>query len=212
MKIPEFLQVSEKVREILYGDNVCCREHETLYYDEYLLDNPQNETALDKIVSSKGIQLVVAQPGAGKSVSLLKSLNKLVDADDSYFVVAVFPTRGLGEQMAFEDGVDQLLGGDEEETFNLYKTFCSTGSTKPEKIRGRLAVMVRSFCTYHEIEIPEELKEMVEEVEEGIRASEEIENPETIEEEQTPLVEEENPVSDEGVVEPEEQSSDNAEE
>ena len=42
-----------------------------------------------------------------------------------------------------------------------YKTFCSTGSTKLEKVQGRLAVMTKSFCKYHEIEIPEELKDMV---------------------------------------------------
>ena len=52
--------------------------------------------------------------------------------------------------------------------FEDYKLFCSTGSTKLEKVNGRLSIMVRSFSDYHEIEIPEELKDMVAEVEEKI--------------------------------------------
>ena len=52
--------------------------------------------------------------------------------------------------------------------FEDYKLFCSTGSTKLEKVNGRLSVMVRSFSDYHKIEIPEELKDMVAEVEEKI--------------------------------------------
>lgn len=56
----------------------------------------------------------------------------------------------------------------EDELLEDYKLFCSTGSTKLEKIRGRLAVMVKSFCAYHEIEIPEELKNVVAEIEEKI--------------------------------------------
>ena len=57
---------------------------------------------------------------------------------------------------------------EEDSLFEDYKLFCSTGSTKLEKVNGRLAVMVKSFCLYHEIELPEELKDMVAEVEEKI--------------------------------------------
>lgn len=62
---------------------------------------------------------------------------------------------------------------EEDELMEVYKTFCSSGSTKLEKIKGRLAVMVRSFCLYHEIDIPEELKSMVAEVEEKLAVKEE---------------------------------------
>ena len=54
---------------------------------------------------------------------------------------------------------------EEDSLFEDYKLFCSTGSTKLEKVNGRLAVMVKSFCAYHEVEIPEELKDLVVEVE-----------------------------------------------
>lgn len=66
---------------------------------------------------------------------------------------------------------------EEDELMEDYKTFCSTGSTKLEKVQGRLAIMTKSFCKYHEIEIPEELKDMVADVEEKLaakKASEEM--------------------------------------
>ena len=64
---------------------------------------------------------------------------------------------------------------EEDELMEDYKTFCSTGSTKLEKVQGRLAVMTKSFCKYHEIEIPEELKDMVADVEEKPAAKKESE-------------------------------------
>lgn len=64
---------------------------------------------------------------------------------------------------------------EEDELMEDYKTFCSTGSTKLEKVQGRLAVMTKSFCKYHEIEIPEELKDMVANVEEKLAAKKESE-------------------------------------
>ena len=48
---------------------------------------------------------------------------------------------------------------------------------KHKQRQGRLAVMTKSFCKYHEIEIPEELKDMVADVEEKLaakKASEEM--------------------------------------
>lgn len=63
----------------------------------------------------------------------------------------------------------------EDALMEEYKTFCSSGSTKIEKIKGRLAVMTKSFCLYHEIEIPEELKDMVADVEEKLAAKKESE-------------------------------------
>lgn len=55
---------------------------------------------------------------------------------------------------------------EEDELMEVYKTFCSRDLTEFEKIKGRLAVMIKSFCLYHELDIPEELKNMVIEVEE----------------------------------------------
>mgnify|MGYP000885444844 CR=1 FL=1 len=63
----------------------------------------------------------------------------------------------------------------EDELMEVYKTFCSSGSTKLEKIKGRMAVMTESFCNYLELEIPEELKDLVDEVKEKLAAKEESE-------------------------------------
>lgn len=62
---------------------------------------------------------------------------------------------------------------EEDELMEVYKTFCSSGSTKLEKVNGRLAIMVKSFCIYNEIEIPEELADLVAEVEEKLASKEE---------------------------------------
>lgn len=77
---------------------------------------------------------------------------------------------------------------EEDELFEVYKTFCSSGSTKIEKIKGRLAIMTKSFCSYHEIDIPEELKDMVTEVEEKLAVKEE--NEEAVPDEMDSLSEE----------------------
>lgn len=57
---------------------------------------------------------------------------------------------------------------EEDSLFEDYKLFCSTGSTKLEKVNGRLAVMAKSFASYHEVEVPEELKDMLAETEEKV--------------------------------------------
>lgn len=97
---------------------------------------------------------------------------------------------------------------EEDELMEVYKTFCSTGSTKLEKIKGRLAVMVKSFCMYHEIDIPEELKSMMAEVEEKLAVKEENQEEEALEtgeshteEKEDTFVEETEDASDESLTE-----------
>lgn len=58
----------------------------------------------------------------------------------------------------------------EDQRMDNYKMFCSANATKPESIEGRLAVMTKSFCVYHGIEIPEELRGIVANVEEKLVA------------------------------------------
>ncbi len=71
---------------------------------------------------------------------------------------------------------------EEDPLFEDYKLFCSTGSTKLEKVNGRLAVMVKSFCAYQEVDLPEELKDLVAEIEEKIALiKEEREESESVE-------------------------------
>ena len=80
---------------------------------------------------------------------------------------------------------------EEDALFEIYKTFCSSGSTKLEKIKGRLAIMTKSFCTYFELDYPEELVDMIAEVEEKLAAKEKKAEDEVLEDEVTPSEEKE---------------------
>lgn len=75
---------------------------------------------------------------------------------------------------------------EEDALFEVYKTFCSSGSTKLEKIKGRLAIMTKSFCKYFEVALPEELTDMIAEVEEKLAAKEENAEDEVLEDGVTP--------------------------
>jgi hypothetical protein len=72
---------------------------------------------------------------------------------------------------------------EEDPLFEDYKKFCSSGSTKLEKLNGRLAVMAKSFARYSETEIPEELIEKVKalEKEDVEKEDTEVENKESLE-------------------------------
>ena len=79
---------------------------------------------------------------------------------------------------------------EEDALYEDYKLFCSSGSTKQEKIKGRLAVLIKSLCAYHEVDIPEELKCLVEEVTDKIAALKEDQNEEPLTDEADPVDEE----------------------
>lgn len=100
---------------------------------------------------------------------------------------------------------------EEDERMEVYKTFCSSGSTKLEKIKGRLVIMTQSFCDYMEVEMPKELEVWNQEVEDILKAREDILQ-ETIEEipmeevqkeEETPMEEEATPLKEEAIMEEE---------
>ncbi|WP_300792116.1 hypothetical protein [uncultured Acetatifactor sp.] len=57
---------------------------------------------------------------------------------------------------------------EEDALFDDYRLFCDMGSTKLEKVNGRLAVMAKCFADYQKIEVSEGLKDMVAEAEEKI--------------------------------------------
>ena len=55
--------------------------------------------------------------------------------------------------------------------YENYRWFCDSGSAELEKGNERLAVMAQSFCNYHKLEIPEELKALVTEAADHISDS-----------------------------------------
>ena len=97
---------------------------------------------------------------------------------------------------------------EEDELFEVYKTFCSSGSTKLEKIKGRLVIMTKSFCKYFEVGYPEELVDMIAEVEEKLAAKEEKAEDEVLEDGVTPSEEK---IEDASILECEDQDTQNVE-
>lgn len=75
----------------------------------------------------------------------------------------------------------------EDSLFEEFGKYTSTGSTKKQKVNGRLAIMAKSFATYFEIGVPDELADIIAEVEkemskDSIEESEDMENTEAVEE------------------------------
>ncbi len=56
----------------------------------------------------------------------------------------------------------------EEELFETYKEFCTGDAWMLKQVNGRLAIMLKSFCLYNEMEISEKWQEMIAEVESDI--------------------------------------------
>lgn len=56
-----------EIRDILYGDGYHCEKITKCKYDKYILDNKDNIQVIDEVLNSKGIKLVIADTGSGKS-------------------------------------------------------------------------------------------------------------------------------------------------
>jgi len=71
----------------------------------------------------------------------------------------------------------------EDVLYQEFVKYTSSGSTKKQKANGRLGVMAKSFATYFEIDVPEELTDIISLVEQEIldEVSEESENVSVIE-------------------------------
>lgn len=138
-------------------------ENEILFYSESIRENYSNK---QKIILESAIQyLTDAFPEKNKNIRKI-SIPMLIYLADVAENAEIKP-RFFRDWWSFFIEEDKLM--------EVYKTFCSSGSTKLEKIKGRLAIMTKSFCLYHELEVPEELKDMVREVEEKLALKEESE-------------------------------------
>lgn len=136
-------------------------ETSILEYSEGIRENYSDKQS--NIIKSAIQFLTDAFPGKNKQLRKI-SIPMLIYLSDVAMDNEIKP-------MYFRQWFEFFTG--EDELFEVYKTFCSSGSTKLEKIKGRLAIMVKSFCLYHELDIPEELKDMVSEVEEKLAMKEE---------------------------------------
>lgn len=99
-------------RDLIYGDGHYCERVRNCKYDRYLLDNKENEKVLDELFNSRGIKLVVAPTGSGKSHSLIERAKVMLQNDKDAKVFFTLPTRTLTLQVGNKDGVSRMVGGD----------------------------------------------------------------------------------------------------
>ena len=111
-KAERLKQEQAEMRALLYGDGYECKDAKTFTYSNYILDNSENVAVLDEILNSKGINLVVADTGSGKSHSMLERAKVLVQNNKDTKVVMALPTRTLTLQVGNKPGVSKMVGGD----------------------------------------------------------------------------------------------------
>ncbi len=105
------LQEANKVRRLFYGSEYPCKITDCQYND-YISDNRDNDAVLDSVLSGKGIKLVIAPTGSGKTSALISRADKLVSDHKGYKVVFDLPTRALATQLGNNKAVSTMVGGD----------------------------------------------------------------------------------------------------
>lgn len=112
----EVAQKGEVIRKIFYNnDGFHCKDVKTHYFKRYILDNKKNEQLIDKLITEKGIKLMIAPTGTGKSKSLIQRAEYIVSNDKDAKVILALPWRMLALQQGKMPGVKTLIGGDEFE-------------------------------------------------------------------------------------------------
>ena len=112
----EVAQKGEVIRKIFYNnDGFHCKDVKTHYFKRYILDNKKNEQLIDKLITEKGIKLMIAPTGTGKSKSLIERAEYIVSNDKDAKVILALPWRMLALQQGKMPGVKTLIGGDEFE-------------------------------------------------------------------------------------------------
>lgn len=105
-------KMAPAVRKILYNDNNYCKKVETHKFDRYIADNPANVGVLEDVMTGKGITLVIAPTGSGKSSTLANVAEKVVKQDKNCKVFITVPTVGITAQMGNIPFVRPMFGGD----------------------------------------------------------------------------------------------------
>lgn len=107
------MQESNKVRNLFYGSVYPCKIKDC-EYQNYISDNKDNDAVLDSVLFEKGIKLVIAPAGSGKSTAILSRAEELVANNKDYRVIFGLPTRALTSQTGNSRAakVATMMGGD----------------------------------------------------------------------------------------------------
>lgn len=100
------------VRDILYGDNAGINEVEDFFYDNYIIDQPQNQKVIIDIMTKGGRTAMIAPTGGGKTYALMETAKKIVAKDNNRVVAFAFPTRMQSIQSKENYGAEKLISGD----------------------------------------------------------------------------------------------------
>ncbi len=124
-------KMSPAVRKLLYNDSYYCKDVETHKYDKYIADNPDNVKALEQAMTNKGITLVVAPTGSGKTRTLVDVAKKVVKQDKNCKVYIALPTVDTTQQTGHLPEVRAMSGGD---MFYASKKITATTYEKLDKV------------------------------------------------------------------------------
>ena len=107
-----------ETRDILYGDGYYCKKITKCKYDNYILDNKDNIQVIDEVLDSKGIKLVIADTGSGKSHSFIERAKEMLKHKSDARVIMALPTRTLTLQVGNKPDVARMMGGDKFDESN----------------------------------------------------------------------------------------------
>ncbi len=124
-------KMSPAIRKLFYNDSYYCRDVETRKYNRYIADNPDNVKALETAMTNKGITLVVAPTGSGKTWTLADVAKKVVKQDKNCKVYIALPTVDTTQQTGHIPEVTALSGGD---MFRTSKKITATTYEKLDKV------------------------------------------------------------------------------
>lgn len=124
-------KMSPAIRKLFYNDSYYCRDVETRKYNRYIADNPDNVKALEEAMTNKGITLVVAPTGSGKTRTLADVAKKVVRQDKNCKVYIALPTVDTTQQTGNIPDVRAMVGGD---MFYTSKKITATTYEKLDKV------------------------------------------------------------------------------
>lgn len=107
-----------EIRDILYGDGYHCEKITKCKYDNYILDNKDNIQVIDEVLNSRGIKLVIADTGSGKSHSFIERTKEMLQHKKDARVIMALPTRTLTLQVGNKPDVARMMGGDKFDESN----------------------------------------------------------------------------------------------
>lgn len=117
-KAEKLQQEQAVIRDTLYGDGYYCEKVRKYKYDNYILDNKDNIQVIDEVLNSKGIKLVVADTGSGKSHSFIERAKEMLQHKKDARVIMALPTRTLTLQVGNKPDVARMMGGDKFDESN----------------------------------------------------------------------------------------------